>query len=317
MRDTDQDRAAADWLARRDAGEWTSDDQAAFAEWLEESSANRIAFLRLDHVWSNANRLAALGGGPLRRWRRPFRGWQPTKSLVRKAAAPIVAIAMAGAAAMALFTMPTTASTGIGERRTITLADGSSLELAPLTKVRYRIDSTRRSIWIDEGEAYFDVRHDAANPFIVFAGNRRIVDVGTRFSVRTSNSDISVVVEEGEVEVSSIADKDAEVVTLRQGSMANARGAAQVIVSSNPVAVAHRLSWRDGMLAFDEARLDEVASEFNRYNRQQLVIASPKTAAMRIGGRFRATNVDGFANLLRDAYGLKVTKTDQQITVSE
>lgn len=218
---------------------------------------------------------------------------------------------------MALFTMPTTASTGIGERRTITLADGSSLELAPLTKVRYRIDSTRRSIWIDEGEAYFDVRHDAANPFIVFAGNRRIVDVGTRFSVRTSNSDISVVVEEGEVEVSSIADKDAEVVTLRQGSMANARGAAQVIVSSNPVAVAHRLSWRDGMLAFDEARLDEVASEFNRYNRQQLVIASPKTAAMRIGGRFRATNVDGFANLLRDAYGLKVTKTDQQITVSE
>lgn len=318
MQETDQDRAAADWLARRDSQDWTSEQQAHLSAWLEQSTANRVAFLRLEKVWSRADRLSALGHASASRLpgRTKLR-WSLKKSVSRRVVAGGGAAIAASAVAIFVATLPSTASTGIGERRTIALTDGSSLELGPLSNVRYRIGSTQRLIWVDQGEAYLDVRHDAANPLIVFAGDRRIVDIGTRFSVRRNEADISVTVAEGRVEIGSIAAGNQDAVTIGQGSLAKARGNSAFSVSHNPAEVANRLSWRDGMLAFDSTTLDDVAAEFNRYNRQKLVIASRSIGAMRIGGRFRASHVDGFAAILRDAYGLKVTKTDQEITISE
>src|SRR3546814_6644836 len=51
------------------------------------------------------------------------------------------------------------------------------------------------------------------------------------------------------------------------------------------------------MLKFDQAPLSEVATEFNRYNRRQIVVTDPAAAAIRIGGTFQASNVDAFARL--------------------
>ena len=318
MNDTEQDRAAAEWLARRDGGDWTDEQNALLTAWLNQSTANRVAFLRLEQVWARADRMAAIGRvPPARRSERSGRQWSSSRAAVRRTVAGGIAALAAGAAAIVIATLPSTASTGIGERRTIALADGSSLELGPLSSVRYSIGTAKRSVWVDQGEAYFDVHHDAASPFIVVAGDRRIVDIGTRFSVRRSDKDVSVAVAEGRVEIGSVAGQNQRAVTIDQGSLANAHGNAPLRVAHNPTEVANRLSWRDGMLAFDATPLDDVAAEFNRYNRQRLVIASPSVGTMRIGGRFRASHVDGFAALLRDAYGLKITKTADDITVSE
>lgn len=315
MTGTESDRAAADWLARRDSGAWTAQDQQQLAAWLDQSTANRVAFLRLDRVWSRADRLAALAhGDDAELVPEPPPRLVPDRSLLAKIAA---IAAVAAAAAFLYVSLPNTVETGIGERRTIVLADGSSVELGPLSKIKYRNDADRRSIWIESGEAYFDVRHDPARPFVVLAGDQRIVDVGTRFSVRRDTADVSVAVIEGRVEIDSTAAPQRAAVMVNQGGLADARADAPVRIAHDPVAVANRLSWRSGMLAFDATPLADVAAEFNRYNRQQLVIASPTAGAMQIGGRFRATHVDGFAALLRDNYGLKVQVSDTQITVSD
>jgi transmembrane sensor len=54
---------AATWLARREAGTWSGQDQAALDAWLQVSVAHRVAFLRLDAAWRQSDRLKALGAG--------------------------------------------------------------------------------------------------------------------------------------------------------------------------------------------------------------------------------------------------------------
>ena len=57
------EQVAAAWLARRDAGPWTAQDQQALEAWLAESTAHRVALLRLQSAWAEAGRLQALAAG--------------------------------------------------------------------------------------------------------------------------------------------------------------------------------------------------------------------------------------------------------------
>jgi len=70
------------------------------------------------------------------------------------------------------------------------------------------------------------------------------------------------------------------------------------------------------MLSFDQDPLSEVAAEFNRYNRQQLVVIDADAASIRIGGIFPASKPVDFVRLLRDAYGLQVEETANSIRIS-
>src|SRR5882762_6142527 len=64
MEPSDQiEKRAAKWLAERDSGDWTPNDQAALDQWLGESSANTVAYIRLEAAWKRADRLKALGAG--------------------------------------------------------------------------------------------------------------------------------------------------------------------------------------------------------------------------------------------------------------
>jgi ferric-dicitrate binding protein FerR (iron transport regulator) len=57
------EEAASEWLVRRDSGHWTDADQASFERWINSSTLNRVAFLRLELAWESAARLNALGAG--------------------------------------------------------------------------------------------------------------------------------------------------------------------------------------------------------------------------------------------------------------
>src|SRR5690242_18199574 len=57
-----EERAAA-WLLRREKGDWSEADQTQLTEWIESSMLHRVAFLRLEAGWAEANRLKALGAG--------------------------------------------------------------------------------------------------------------------------------------------------------------------------------------------------------------------------------------------------------------
>jgi transmembrane sensor len=232
-----EDQAAA-FLARRDGGSWTQVDQAELEQWLTESTARRVGFLRLEAVWDEARRLRALSAGlspgavppPGSGWRRsPFfdsdsspwlRDGVPASSSPVQAASNqsgkwgrkrlgLVALAATVLCALAVGAYLTSAprgdrySTPIGGIASVPLADGSHLTLNTATQVRVELTPQERYIRLEDGEAFFQVANDPNRPFVVEVGNKRAIAVGTEFSVRRTGADMRVVVTEGKVRVES------------------------------------------------------------------------------------------------------------------
>jgi len=92
-------------------------------------------------------------------------------------------------------------STEVGEQRLITLADGSTVELNARSHLRVHFTKTERSVYLTDGEALFQVAHNASQPFVVHSGSMRVRAVGTAFDVYRKKAGTTVTVVEGRVAV--------------------------------------------------------------------------------------------------------------------
>ena len=303
---------AANWvLKQRDAGAWAAEDQAALDQWLARSPQHMVAYLRLDAAWTRADRLAALRGNAAE-----AAGARFSPSMLRIAAA-FALVAVMGAAAAAYFLMPRDRvfSTPVGGHEVVSFADGSRIELNTDTVIRARMTTGARMIWLEKGEAYFQVRHDAAHPFVVMAGDHRITDLGTKFLVRRDTAKLEVAVMQGRVKFDT-PDMQTPLrpALLTPGDVMTATASTVFVTHESARAAAKELSWRHGVLVFDRTTLADAASEFNRYNRGKLVIADPSVANMTIDGTFPATNVRLFARVVQDVLGLRVeSRADESV----
>ena len=294
---------------------WSDADQAELDAWLEQSPANRIAYWRLEAAWKQAERLSALRKSQVK----------PGTPQLRKnygrmfgAAAAVIAIAIVGALSIPSPKQPLgkTYSTPIGGRLTLALKDGSQIELNTNTSLRIPQGDARRVI-LEKGEAYFQIRHDAAHPFEVAAGGNRIVDLGTKFSVRANGARTEVALIEGSAKVESANPAEsANAVILKPGDVAIAT-ANSLAVSRKPKAVlADQLAWRNDMLAFKYATLAEAASEFNRYNQTKIVISDPRVANLTIYGNFPTRDVAGFADAAQVSLKVHVENRKGEIVIT-
>jgi transmembrane sensor len=313
---------ATHWIIAREQGAWSDRDQQALDAWLDESDLNKAAFWRLEHSWREVDRLAALGGGlaPARTrasvWRLRPRTWAALTALAASIAA-IVGVGFhearpggeAAVAATSVF------ATEVGGHQSLGLSDGSRVELNTDTKMRAAVGADRRAVWLDKGEAFFEVAHRDGLPFVVHAGPREITVLGTKFSVRRVGDRVTVWVREGRVRVDNIEHAGAArsaIVTAGGGALSD--GAATLVTAASPERVEQALSWREGMLSFDHERLGDIALEFNRYNRKKIVVDS-EAGGIRIGGTFPALKPVAFARLLRDAYALEIEESEGAIKI--
>lgn len=310
---------AIDWLIRKDEPEWSQADQAELDAWLEESMANRAAYLRAEHGWEEADRVRSLGD-----WAEPrgTSGYQPMGRWWQGAiAASILAVVGIGTYSFApQFAEQTQVQearydTPVGGRKIINLADGSKIDLNTQSVVRAAVDDKSRDVWLDSGEAYFEVAHREGDPFVVHAGTRTITVLGTKFSVRRDRDRVTVNVIEGRVRVDDGQNRATSAAIITAGDTAISRGGSTLIAAKSEERVENALAWRDGMLTFNLVPLSEAAAEFNRYNRTQLIVDT-SAASLPIGGTFQASNVDAFARLLNDAYGLRSEEDGGRIKIS-
>jgi transmembrane sensor len=304
---------AADWLARRDRGDWSAADQAALDAWLAESWAHTVAYWRLDAAWNRADRLGALRGQKHDHAAAPARAsiWP----LLFRTAAALVIVGALGVAAVQFFVPhpnDRTYSTGIGGRESIAFADGSRIELNTDTVLRARMTTAQRTIWLDKGEAYFEVKHDPKHPFVVFAGGRRITDLGTNFLIRRDTGTMEVALLQGRLRLGTAGSSR----LLMPGDVAVATAESMVVTKKTAHELTDELGWRNGVLVFDNAPLVEVASELNRYNRQKLVIADAATGQLAVVGTFRTNDVQGFTDIVRAVFKLHVRNEGKEIVIS-
>jgi transmembrane sensor len=376
-----EERAGA-WLAKRESGNWSAEDEARFTQWLNTSTANRIAFLRQEGMWEHSLRLQALRGhtppGQVPSpddWRlSPFisdgvadapshngssadayepgarannlptndtvavhtrRGW------IRGTLAASLVLAAAGALTWYISTSGPYYHTAVGGIASVPMNDGSKVTLNTESAIRLAVSETERRVQLERGEAFFEVAKDPNRPFVVSAGNKRVVAVGTKFSVRRDGNDLRVFVTEGKVrleddsllassavpssyESSPIPDSsivkhrdDGNVMLLAAGTIARA-GDSGVIVQEKPLPeVEDYLSWRSGYLTFRDSPLADAVAEFNRYNERKIFIQDPSVAAIRFSGKVRPTSAEGFVRLLEDAFPIHAEHVDGRIVLTE
>ncbi|WP_182849641.1 FecR family protein [Pelagerythrobacter aerophilus] len=313
---------AAEWLARRDAGDWDDADQSALDLWMEESLSNKIAFLRLESAWNMADRLRASALNPVDV--EVDSEVEPGAEIVELPRRPVLARVpkwiwpSAAAAMLALIVVPFAMrtepaqvySTPVGGFQDLPLADGSRIELNTDTQLSVDFSDDERRVRMSRGEAFFEVAKDEARPFVVQAGDYRVIAVGTAFSVRYTGNDIDVAVTEGKVRVEGPARTDGTLETafVSAGQIADAE-ATQAVVRPAPAGEIDRsLAWRDRLLVFDNRPLGEVAAEFNRYNQQKLVVDQSAVGVM-VDGTFKPGNIGGFVRLLDQGFDVVAERT--------
>jgi transmembrane sensor len=304
---------AANWISRRDGDNWDQAAQAELDAWLAASHSHVVAFLRAESAWTRADKLVALKPQPGRPLAETIAEALPN---AMRAVAAAAIIAVVGMAASTYFTADNqkTYSTPVGGRETITLVDGTQIALNTDTTLRMDLSATGRKVWLDKGEAYFHVTHNAARPFRVIAGNRTVTDLGTRFTVRRDTARFEVAVMEGKVALASGKEQE-KPIDLLPGDVAVAT-ANNVSVTRKPTrALAESLGWQRGLLIFDNTTLADAAQEFNRYNSEKLIIAK-SAAHLPVVGTFRATDVEAFARVTGQVFGLHAEKRANTIVIT-
>lgn len=320
------------WLIQLDGGRPSRQALAEFREWLDRSPLHQSEFRRAASAWNKLDNLAGLldahDAGALAR---PVRFHRPSYALV---AALVLAVGVGGYVAYGQWqggfgykAFAAEYVTAVGEVKSVVLPDGSRVRINTASRVDVSFNRGARLIHLDTGEAWFKVAHDDKKPFIVYAGKYAVKDLGTAFSIRVKDDGIDLTVTKGRVEVASLKRRLPARTWLDPDSIKNAPSrvpfsAGQHVVFNQGIELAQRvkpaqlekmLSWRDGMLIFDNDPLEKVVSEINRYSPARIVISDSEIRNLRFGGYFRTNDVPAILATLQKGFGIHVEKINDKL----
>lgn len=201
-------------------------------------------------------------------------------------------------------------ATGPGERRDITLADGSRILLAPLSRLEIVGDRSAKLA----GEAYFVVVHDSRRTFRVETGDAIVEDLGTSFVVRAGSAQrpTFVAVEEGVVSLALPASQGrAGALVLREGESGTISSAGAV--RDDSATWSRGLAWTRGEIVFDEMRLRDVARELHRWFGITVLLADPSLETRTLSARFSGESVDEILRVIDRSLGLTHTREGDSV----
>lgn len=283
---------ALGWLVRLHSGEETEADWNAYHDWKAADPAHEEAAQRAERMWSRL--------GPALSARRTSRN---------VTGALLLAVCLAGGGAASGAFGPLSGwladeATGIGERRVVTLADGSTVMLDSATSLDVAYGGAERRIVLRDGQIFVSVRPDPARPFVVEAGQGTVRALGTAFNVRTEDTGARVAVTEHAVRVtyggqSSVDIREGEGVGYRAGGGLGQPGA---------IDIRDVTAWQQGEIVFDARPLGEVANELGRYRRGTVVFADATLKDLPVTGVFSTTDTDAFFSALEMTLPVRVTR---------
>lgn len=281
-------------LIRQQAIEWAlSTQEADFAgwdglvRWLEADPRHTDAYDRAMAAGNVIPDLAAIAAPVLPQPANDEDRAAPRSSSRRSWMYGAIAASVLAIIAVPVWQMrpqPYAVATVIGETESIQLADGSRILLNGGT----RLTLDRRDIRfarLESGEALFEVRHNASDPFVVETGSVRLVDAGTAFNVIRNGTSLDVAVSEGVV----IVNPERENVRLPAGRRARVDNTTDQVTVSD-IATDQVGSWRSGQLSFADTPLAEVAAALERGLGARIAVAPaisarPFSGVIQIRGR--------------------------------
>lgn len=311
---------ARDWFMLLESNQATGADRERFARWLSLDSEHAQAFAELEAISQATRGMTELKSlEPLNSPRPSL--WQKLSDLL----APSYAFAAVSLLAAALVswpfisstlspeaTAPVSYQTAKAEDREIFLPDGSVVTLAANSRIEISLSDSQRHINLTQGEAFFDVAKDAKRPFIVDTHDSRVTVLGTHFNVNTVTGFSQVSVEEGRVEVSSLQQQDAEVLTAGQRVQLLDSGSLSPVASIEPSAAG---AWRRGLRIYFDAKLEDVLLDLNRYSPQAITLGEENLHDLSVTAIFPADDIDLMLQALDNTLPLRLEKTNNEVTL--
>lgn len=317
---------AAEWVIRLGGEKLSEVEQVRLQRWLRESPAHAAAFECARSAWAELTALKAVPGSlvedvlAVHNSPRIEHAAIPSRTLRRGLSMLAVAVFLGGGLGAFWFGNPLLMleadyRTGPGESRTVTLADGSQVQLGTETALAIHFDGQERRVELLSGEAYFTVapmRGSETRPFVVRSANGTTKALGTQFMAERLDDGTEIVAAEHRIQVST--DNGVEPVVLSPGQAVHydrLSGLGAVTAANLDQATA----WRRGSLIFDKVPLSDVVAELNRYRRGRIVIANTTLAMRRVSGVFEIADLDGALASITRELGVQSSALPPFVTV--
>lgn len=317
-------REASLWLIRLEDEGDNPALRSEFAAWLGADARHARAWQAVTHT---AQVIAAARPVPhqapaLRRERRWSRATHPgiyrsVRAWSAMAASVAAGLALWLAAPEAMVRWQADQLTDVGEVRSVRLADGSMVTMAPASAIRVTMGGGRRDVQLLRGEAYFDVAHDAAHPFRVFVGAGQVRVLGTAFDVRRGDRQSAVAVNRGIVEVS--VPGQAGVLHERLIKGQSLAFDTQGQTTRGAVQTAHIGGWRQGQIMIDNQPVRDVVAALRPWSKGLIILRGPGAATgaatRRVSGLYRLSDPAGALAALAKVRGVFVTSVSPWLTL--
>lgn len=342
---------AAGWFIELRSDGVSGDRIVEWQHWLSSDEAHREAFQRLESFWQLSDGVAA-------RWptedevkedeysgRESVAGWRTrSKTVARQPRAssrvrartfmsvlvgtPLVAIiAFAAVIYWPLISITiqggwrTSIRTGIGETRTLTMPDGTTVSVGGETSLVATLLPHSRSVVLRSGDAYFQVARGPKRPFTVRAGSTTVTDIGTAFDVKRLLGGVVVSVAEGMVRISTKvpagksgtasqglgtgAVTNPDIVQLKAGQslVLEPFSNVPVVTTVNPTWVG---GWRQGRLQYVDEPLAAVVADLSRYSTRRIIVRDASVANLRVTGVVFLDNINGWLASLEATFPVSV-----------
>ena len=333
-----QDEAAA-WIARLSSDQLTSEDKHRFSCWLSTSPEHKLAFDQMSALWGSLDNVRFLSSAkdmlesdnkqalnvPIPEIKSTEKltpapsFWTKGKGL---AAASFILAAMLAVIIPLVSPLPEAPShqvqavveilkysTVIGERRKVTLNDGSVMELNTDSVVEVRFDRKKREISLLKGEVYFDVAKDRTRPFVVNTGNGEVKAIGTAFNINRYADKTIVTVTEGTVAVRNIQQNEMSskpsYVSPNQKIVIDESGLGRILATSR----GENIEWMSNTVVFDDMPLPVALAEIGRYLPFDIRLIDPSLSQVKVSGTFSLGSPQATLEAIVATFNLSKTET--------
>ncbi len=344
---------AAEWWVRLQGPRVSTSEREQFVDWLRESPVHVAEMLRVAQVHDALTNFRAWSELPVGAEPAPPKAFEDAVVPLRPRSEPEAPrttgsarrgwrVSLVAAAAVVAVVFATTLfrqwrswqtiETERGERREVSLGDGSVLQVGPETRLRVRFTDRQRNVYLDRGATLFRVAKNPRRPFVVETNHTLVRAVGTAFGVEQRGQEVVVTVAEGKVAV-----QDEESVPPAHSRARVARGSPEfpdppraseppaeslILTAGQQIAVPgtgrmgavrkvdseRELAWASGRLVFEHTSVDEVVRTFNRYNRLQLTVIDRVLGHREISGVFDASDPESFLAFLTSVTPVRVIR---------
>lgn len=311
-------------LSKQLSGDLRPEELAALKQWQSQSPENEQFAADMQAVWAQSagyektfaptldadfNKIKAqiqvAQPSPLRvTWMRP---------LLRAAAA--IALLITVVAGWQYFANPSTdllmVAAGQAEKKQVLLPDGSQVWLRKGATLSFtaHFSGTERLVQL-QGEAYFDIQHDAARPFKVnLDQGGQVTVLGTQFGINQTAAQTSVLVRSGKVRFAPASQSDGPVLVAQQKAIFKPTDQ-QIRVTKVPSL--NEFSWQTGGLEFVNTPLEQVVLDLQQFYKVTIVLRNADIALCPHSAPLTSQPIEKVLETLALTHQLKVAKTGER-----